>query len=82
MKRFEIMEKFYLYRALLKMAGRENACPTSPLLDPQDKCSRIPRICGIFHGVPLLQKSGKPLLQGMTRQSYRLILSNRNPFAV
>ena len=31
MKRFEIIEKLYLFKALLKMAGRGDASPTSPL---------------------------------------------------
>ena len=30
MKKFEIMEKFYLSEALLKMAGGGDASPTSP----------------------------------------------------
>ena len=34
MKRFEIIEKLYLSKALLKMAGGGDASPTSPPLDP------------------------------------------------
>ena len=34
MKRFEIIEKLYLSKALLKMAGGGDASPTSPLDSP------------------------------------------------
>ena len=33
-KRFEMMERFYSSKALLKMAGGGIASPTSPSLDP------------------------------------------------
>ena len=44
MKRFEILEKLYLSKALLKMAGRGGASPTSPL-DPPLALGMLLNVC-------------------------------------
>ena len=64
MKRFEIIEKLYLSKALLKMAGRGGASPTSSL-DPPLALGMLLNVCLLvfrllffekFAGVPHGQK--------------------------
>ena len=52
MKRFEIIEKLYLSKALLKMAGGGDASPTSPL-NPPLMASVMP-LAHMIHSIFLL----------------------------
>ena len=60
MKRFEVIEKLYLSQALLKMAGRGDASPTSPL-DPLLALGMLLNVCLLVLRLPFFEKfAGAP----------------------
>ena len=56
MKRFEIIEKLYLSKALLKMAGGGVHLPHSLFLDPPLALGMLLNVCLLVFRVPFFEK--------------------------
>ena len=56
MKRFEIIEKLYLSKALLKMAGGEMHPPHPPPLDPALALGMLVNVCSLVLRLQFFEK--------------------------